>query len=137
MDVESVETLGVNVNIRLQSVFCPFNAKALVSVFAFQVTLLYLFIFRLCCIYLIGNWIMYFVIYTLYTIEAQIEGHSIFQPVKNDHNERVIEHDWQIQFSLTPSLACQPFTDIYRTTRININPWIIIIIDYNMVIIIR
>lgn len=80
---------------------------------------------------------MYFVIYTLYTIEAQIEGHSIFQPVKNDHNERVIEHDWQIQFSLTPSLACQPFTDIYRTTRININPWIIIIIDYNMVIIIR
>ena len=25
----------------------------------------------------------------------------------------------------------------YRTTRININPWIIIIIDYNMVIIIR
>ena len=25
----------------------------------------------------------------------------------------------------------------FRTTRININPWIIIIIDYNMVIIIR
>ena len=25
----------------------------------------------------------------------------------------------------------------YRTTRININPWIIMIIDYNMVIIIR
>ena len=76
---------------------------------------------------------------TLTKIRACKHFESFLRARSSEHSSKFCE-----QFEQRPNFAStfeldgtiRPPYSVNRTTRININPWIIIIIDYNMVIII-